>query len=138
MICVLVEDVLIEIFLSQSSFARVFSKTKPYTTMLRLLKETQSSWPPLTQAGSEVKKSEHDDKSEASPRPLATNVEFQVVDEKEAFQQFSSQRGRRLEVQLQYFFVFMKNSYEIIASSLSSIELQLLLNICTKIASSNV
>ena len=99
-ICVLVEDVLIEIFLSQSSFARVFSKTKPYTTMLRLLKETQSSWPPLTQAGSEdVKKSEHDDdKSEASPRPLATNVEFQVVDEKEAFQQFSSQRGRRLEV----------------------------------------
>ena len=101
MICVLVEDVMIEIFLSQSSFARVFSKTKPYTTMLRLLKETQSSWPPLTQAGSEdVKmKSEHeDDKSEASPRPLATNVEFQVVDEKEAFQQFSSQRGRRLEV----------------------------------------
>ena len=99
MICVLVEDVLIEIFLSQSSFARVFSKTKPYTTMLRLLKETQSSWPPLTQAGSEdVKKSELDDKSEASPRPLATNVEFQVVDEKEAFQQFSSLRGRRLEV----------------------------------------
>ena len=92
-ICVLVEDVLIEIFLSQSSFARVFSKTKPYTTMLRLLKETQSSWPPLTQAGSEdVKKSEHDDdKSEASPRPLATNVEFQVVDENEAFQQFSGQ-----------------------------------------------
>ena len=108
-ICVLVEDVLIEIFLSQSSFGRVFSKTKPYTTMLRLLKETQSSWPPLTQAGSDDKKSELDDKSEASPRPLATNVEFQVVDEKEAFQQFSSQSGRRLEV-LQYVFVFMKNS----------------------------
>merc|ERR1712110_886783 len=48
LICVLVEDLLVEVFLSQSRLATAFSKTKVYERTLKWLHDSQSLWPPLT------------------------------------------------------------------------------------------
>ena len=41
------QDLLVEVFLSQSRLARVFSKSKVYQTTLKWMRDSQSHWPPL-------------------------------------------------------------------------------------------
>ena len=93
LICVLVEDLLVEVVLSPSKLASAFSRSKAYQTTLKWLHDSQSHWPPLTHSDSNCAETSPEETSgTGAAANVKTRVEFEIVDEKEAFQQLFNER----------------------------------------------
>ena len=95
LICVLIEDLLVEVVLSPSRLASAFRKSKAYETTLKWLRDSQSHWPPLNPAPRNHSGGTSGETSGEASANVKTRVEFEIVDEKEAFQQLFNERRLR-------------------------------------------